>query len=317
MKKKTLLMALTLPLCVLQAQNLIVNGDFENTQNLILFEHNESAKCIEVLPGWDMKSAYESPDFGNEGLNRWNVYAEVRYFDDYTTDPTVLYDEDLISDDNFQFVRLKRYEWNGWTTGSIQQTLTVKPGASYSFSFLYSYRADGEIRTNASEWAPEIERYVQVYENEVGGVPLYTDTIFQGTARYENWKVYTATVTIPNSTNTVVVLFGMNNYGGDDASGGKGTNVNVFFDLDDVSLTEQVSALNDASNKQIKVLKNDEAHLQIIGGKYGDKITVYSAEGRLMNSAIADNSDYAISVDGYPQGIYVVRVNDASFKVVL
>ena len=51
---------------------------------------------------------------------------------------------DLITDDNYQYLRFQRYFWNGWfDSDGIQQTVSVVPGETYSLSCIYRVNAGG------------------------------------------------------------------------------------------------------------------------------------------------------------------------------
>ncbi|MCH4155599.1 MAG: T9SS type A sorting domain-containing protein [Muribaculaceae bacterium] len=50
--------------------------------------------------------------------------------------------------------------------------------------------------------------------------------------------------------------------------------------------------------------------------KENSNIRIFSVEGRLFNSVVA-SGDFELNMDYLPKGIYVVRINDYSGKIVI
>ena len=90
------------------------NGDFE--AGYTAFNHSD-IMCPEVIEGWDLKrdvdgldNAIVSGTFNNAGQDEWNTFAFIKDIEDADMSGE---GGDLITDDNYQYLRFQRYFWNG------------------------------------------------------------------------------------------------------------------------------------------------------------------------------------------------------------
>lgn len=100
-----------------QGTNLICNGDFEDADGAQT-EKRENETILTSFPGWTLD------------VDKYSVYAKM---EKNKADGTV------IKDDNKYHLSLSRYKWNGYSDGSISQTVTVVPGHEYDFGYLYKF----------------------------------------------------------------------------------------------------------------------------------------------------------------------------------
>ena len=170
--------------------NLLKNGDFE--AGYTAFNHSD-IMCPEVIEGWDLKrdvdgldNAIVSGTFNNAGQDEWNTFAFIKDIEDADMSGE---GGDLITDDNYQYLRFQRYFWNGWfDSDGIQQTVSVVPGETYSLSCIYRVNAGG------TRDKQDAKRHIRVYEastNDKGGTVkgamIYEQQIPHETC---DWKVF-------------------------------------------------------------------------------------------------------------------------------
>lgn len=98
-----------------QGTNLIKNGDFEDVDGAKT-KSRENETILTSFPSWDLN------------VDEYSVYAKI---EDNTPDGTV------IKEGNKHHLSLSRYHWNGYSDGSISQTVEVTPGHEYDFGYLY------------------------------------------------------------------------------------------------------------------------------------------------------------------------------------
>ncbi len=164
MKKHLLLIAaLTAGLTTAQAQtNLVKNGNFEDVEGLEYDTFEEGGNPgeegyynftrVKEVPGWDTNTGDKNANDctnGWDGLNKWNVWLSIQ-----EQEP----DGDKIVEGNAHFMRLQRYDHNGWNTGTLPQTVTgLTVGHKYRFSLLYRF-SPGDYNGSTPEAGYELRR---------------------------------------------------------------------------------------------------------------------------------------------------------------
>lgn len=295
--------------------NLLKNGDFEASYTT--FNHADK-QCPEVIEGWDLQKDVDGLDkpivsgkFNNIGQDEWNSFAFIL---DITDGDLSGEGGDLITDDNFQYLRIQRYDWNGWfDSDGIQQTVDVVPGETYSLSCIYRVNAGG---TRDKEPA---KRHIRVYEastNAKGGL-VKGAMIFEEQIPHEtcDWTAFSTTGIKTDSETKLIVCLGLDGAGGE--GDGKPQNENVYIDYDDVVFAKGgASGVTSMDADKVSVRKLG-FNILIDGASAGDKIALYDVAGTLLKSDVAKADKVMLPVAGQARGVYIVKVGNVTKKVVL
>ena len=295
--------------------NLLKNGDFE--AGYTAFNHSD-IMCPEVIEGWDLKrdvdgldNAIVSGTFNNAGQDEWNTFAFIKDIEDADMSGE---GGDLITDDNYQYLRFQRYFWNGWfDSDGIQQTVSVVPGETYSLSCIYRVNAGG------TRDKQDAKRHIRVYEastNDKGGTVkgamIYEQQIPHETC---DWKVFSTSGIKTDSETKMIICLGMDGAGGE--GDGKPQNENVYIDYDDVvfqkGTASGIASMN-ANNVSVRKLG---VNILVGGVSAGDQVTVYDIAGNLQKSDVAQSDKMMIPMAGQAKGVYIVKVGNVTKKVVL
>lgn len=295
--------------------NLLKNGGFEASYET--FNH-AGFQCPEVIEGWDLKKdgdgldkPFESGKFNNIGQDEWNTFAFIKEIQDADLQGA---GADLIADDNYQYLRVQRYDWNGWfDSDGIQQTVEVVPGQTYSLSCIYRVNAGG------TRDKQDAKRHIRVYEastNAQGGLVkgalIFEEQIPHVTC---DWTAFSTSGIKTDSETKMIVCLGLNGAGGD--GDGKPQNENVYIDYDEVVFQKGgASGLTSMDASKISVRKLG-LNILIDGSVAGDKVAVYDVAGNLQKSDVAQSDKLIIPVAGLVKGVYIVKVGNVTKKVVL
>ncbi len=275
-----LVAALTFSAGSLAADNLIVNGDFED-KSYTTFEF-EGAQCPVKILGWDAREEAVENDFNNLGLEKWNIFGQ--FMNHVTSGP-------LVTEGNTQYLRIQRYAWGGWGDGGVQTTIEVTGGETYELSCIYSGETV-ERRRNWNDWyGPDIARFIRVYENEVSVDNLLLEEIIPD-ARTIDWTAFKKNVQTKESTTKIVIAFGLNGFCQDEGEDKKGKGKNdVWFGIDNVQLTSVQQ-----ETVEISSLEVDKASLDIPADATKESITPLLAE-LLITGKTADNNTIGVEND--------------------
>ncbi len=311
--------------------NLMKNSDFED-QNYTSFlftdyEGDESPKP-EIIKGWDLKyldkDSIKTGTFNNKGMDQWNVFCR------YVEHNAVAAGEEegstlnaLITEDNFQFMRLQRQAWNGWELNGLESTHEVAAGTDYEFSCLYA-GVTASKRKNKDGWEGEVTRRIRIYENSISEENVVLEELIEDAAGIP-WTSFSKKITPSQNAEKVIIKMELNGHG---EQAGDGEN-KVWFDFDDVKFVgKQVSNYIldtpegtvgveefDAA-AAISVYKSGDA-IVIAGAPANSTVSLYSLAGNLLQTAAVDSDNYTMSTSAYPSGVYIVKAAGKSFKVVL
>ncbi|MCD7971589.1 MAG: hypothetical protein LUG18_02820 [Candidatus Azobacteroides sp.] len=300
------------------AQNLIQNGDFEEDY-FTTFEF-DGRIVPSLIPGWDKVVRVDGgdldDDFNNEfAINKWNVFPilEDSFGGEYARD---FYDGAYIDDDNYYCLVLKRYEWNGWGDAGLQQTVAIEAGETYDFSFIWAGKWT-ELRRNNDDWAGTLSRFVRIYEDRVDDATLIYEIEMDPELQFTPWEEVKTEIRASNAANTFIIRLGMNGHGGSDSDNGQGGNIDVVTLFDNVSLSpKNGNNINDITKSNISLQKFG-TQLIIKNAAMGSTVSLYGITGKQIVADLVDAEDYRFSVAGFVSGVYILKVGNESFKIIL
>jgi len=124
------------------ADNLVVNGDFEDTSNLVRYNP------------WDWMTDVFAIDTDNGGAikgwtinqNPWCVIVDIH---------TPEVDDEFIFEGNNQCLWMRRFDDNGWTWGGVEQVIKTEKGKTYTFGCLVAYREGTTVDWDHTEASPD------------------------------------------------------------------------------------------------------------------------------------------------------------------
>ncbi len=322
MKAKFLLVgvavvAMACPAFADDATNLVQNGNFE--EEVTLFEHDYTTNAVEMIPGWNRKkntdgtdAAYSAEDFNNDGFDKWNAYGAIIQITDDDLDPAK--GGDLITDDNMQYFRMQRYQWNGWfDSNGLKQTVDVTPGKEYSLECLYRVNKGGTRGTDeASKDTPL--RYIRVYETADGfnlGALVFEESIAHETT---GWIAYKTSGIKTDSETQLIICIGLNGAGGE--GDGKSANENVWIDFDDVKFYEGLGGVNDLAADSNVAVHRMNGSILVVGAKAGELVEVFDLSGKKVAEGVTTGNDTYVG-GNYAKGLYLVKVGNVAKKIVL
>ena len=95
------------------------------------------------------------------------------------------------------------------------------------------------------------------------------------------------------------------------------TKTTITYPLEKVKRYTYVSALGISSPNVVGVsFSQDGETLTFKGLKPTTKIMLYSTSGQVLRTIKPNNSDkIAVSISQYPAGVYLVKVNDVTYKI--
>lgn len=292
MKKSALLFILliwtVLPLAA--QQNLLFNGDFEATVKT--FSYETVYGCPVQVPGWDTV-AVKNEFFNNVGLDRYNIRATMGTFLPATTGGS-------------QYLRIQRYEWDGWSDGGIQQTIPIEPSTTYTLSFLYRLSI-----ITGSTTTPLVPAWYRVYQDSTITVLSkalynYNIDIVKDSA---NWFTITKNFTTSASAKNIRVNLGI--------TGGKlyswGGSIGFYGDFDNVKLVKvgSVGLMQMPERENIKsYIDGDKVYLS---GLSMGEVAVFDLSGRKISSVIVNRTSMEMILPG--KGFYIIRNDNRFVKV--
>lgn len=292
MNKSTLYAVAAILVTPLYAQdNLVQNGDFEDTGYTPFIYEDNVKRCPDLVAGWDRQSGeFKAKDFNNTGLDKYYVRGEI------ITD-------DLAGDGGQQCMRIQRYEWSGsekgypqGVDGGIQQTIEVAPNTTYNFSFLY--RLSDRLSNNTA-----VPAFWAIYEGDE------TATEDQNTRRKlyneldNKWYSTKKSFTTKATTTRVRIYLGVQ--GGYVYSWGG--NLGMFADYDNVSLVEdiQVSINELGADKKDNLLAWAEGNTVELNGIDAEALVkVYDVAGSEVLS-LNPKSEF-LTFTLYNEGVYLI-----------
>lgn len=297
-------------------QNLIQQGDFEEP-GIETFVY-EGHTCPIYLPGWDFKEDRNIDnlaldDFNNNYINKWSVRAEMLY-------------EEAPEDDNYQHLRLQRYEWQsaaGWIEWfGIDQTVNIKPETTYTLTFDY--------RINPAQDTTEVSNFkeadgfatIEVPAAVVFIIPDMEDSVVVLESRtFNNWDkedlnknwdtkkiLYKTPANVDKMTVRLAVKSGqVYDWGG---------NINMWMDIDNVSLVEgNNSSIESTSVSNKFTARSYESGILVNGLSGENQVSVFNLSGQLVKSVSA--SEPSLYIPFNQKGIFLVKVGSNSVKVIL
>lgn len=290
--------------------NLIKGGDFEDP-GIQTFSY-ESHTCPVYLPGWDFTPGktldnLDPLTFNNANVNPWNVRLEMLYVE-------------APLDNNYQHIRVQRYEWNGWWADQgLTQTVKVQSNQSYTLSF--------DCRINPGAIADTLFREVNGFASietptfliyRIKNMPDSIITLkamdikrWDKTNLNRNWERKAFTYTTPNNVDSLTILLAIR--------GGKvvswGGNINMWMDIDNISLVKAgINAVENTRESNVKYLVHNNT--VILSGLSGqNNIRVYSAGGSCIKSLQTSSESVNIPIQG--KGAYILRIGEKSLKIIL
>ncbi len=311
-------------------ENLLENGDFEETVTTMDSWDDGVTNVAEYIPGWDRKlqsdgteAEYVANDINNAGFDRWQAIPRIMPVTDADVDETN--DPNLVMPgSSWQYFRMQRYMWNGWSdTKGLQQTVDVVPGETYTFSGIFRVPSTGGTRDKQ----PAV-RYIRVYEGAVlsgngmtGGLLLAEKQITpleDGTeGEMQPWTEFELTGLVTNSETQMVVAIGLNSAGGQ--GDGMPANENVRVDFD-----ELVFAAGGGDGDGVEGVATDNMQiftmgniLQVNGAQAGTPVNIYDIAGKLVYSTVAGAETLTIDLGNYGKGVYIANVGGQSKKFIL
>lgn len=304
--KLFLFMAMFFSISLMAKENveLIRNGNFED-ESVVTYELYESTPFVVSLPGWDTKADWgvtpASAEWGvtqcgNYGLETWNIIAEFLFHDSQIG---------LIDDDNYYFLRIERNKWNGWYESGIYQTVKVEAGEPYEFSCLYRSHT-----TSTRDNETNIPRFVRFFENGHSTATMFKQIDLNQTQ--EDWIKVTETITAPEVTE-ITILVGLKGGNGTDSN-----NTDVYLDIDNFSFFgpgDPVGVPRLAADGI--VIEKIGSQIIVKGVEVGSPITFYGVSGSILASGIVNSNEYVMPVANYAKGLYIVKINNKSYKVIL
>lgn len=225
-------------------QNYVVNGNFEDASNLVFdtFDTDQGLIRVKEIPGWDKntgdKNATDCTN-GWDGLNKWNVYANIR-----TQEP----DGDKIKEGNTHYLHLQRYDYNGWATGELKQTITgLTIGHQYRLNLLYRFNV-GDFNGDT----PAAGYTLVKYENGKEGSKIKYEDALEATT---DWAAVEETFTA-KADGVVIKVFLTNPWRSQQ------WNQNVWADFDEVSIVD----IDPSGIDDVNVDKKDSKVYYNLGG---------------------------------------------------
>lgn len=338
MKTKTLLVA---AFCMgagsLFAQNLVVNGDFEQQEYVDELDgtvHDvytwnrdgeaQNGNFTVYIPGWDrrldaegnlsainyeyeaaLESGTENPDpwdnYNISGANKWDCYFGLVEQVDVPT-----YDED-----SYFYLNVRRVDNDGWGSNTyLTQTITVEPTTKYHISFVYELPSLQERKGSAP-----LNRKIEVLDGSDDS-QLYVFTIEDDESDVE-WTTIEGEFTTGEVT-TIKLRAGLCGSWKDNEGKNKGCelhvdNFKIWKDGTDPDAGE--SAVPEVLSDKIFVNAQDGV-VRIQGAEAGDRLSVFNMAGQQVVNTIVPSADFTVDTQ-LSTGIYVVKVNNAVRKVVL
>jgi len=277
MKKLALLCTLFLVgfLFTTEAQvNLLLNGDFEDT-NYNTFTYESITNCPDQIPGWDMEDSIVAGDYNNVGLDKYNIRAVIGLND---------------SIENKQYLRIQRYEWDGWGDGGLQQTVSILPSRIYKLSFLYKLSSNSVNSTIVPAWFR-----IQEDDNAAVTKKLYNNLD-------EKWTTKSYTFTSSDSATSLLIYLGI--------TGGKlyswGGNIDFWAEFDNVELIETgVNALTTINDEEEPVSGYVNNNILFLQGLEQGPVEIYSIIGKRVRyfNACSDKAQLPFT----EKGLFIVR----------
>ncbi|MDD4636325.1 MAG: hypothetical protein PHV66_01775 [Bacteroidales bacterium] len=299
MKRATLISALVfagIPSLMAQEKiNLIVNGDFEDSNYSVFSYDNESVtNCPNTIAGWDLiDDSTRFEDYNNVGLNKYNVRATMGKYDP-------------ADNDNYQYIRVQRYEWSkssdGPGDGYIQQTVDVAPSTTYTFSFLYRLSSHSENSTIVPAWFS-----IQEDENTPIRKKFYNEL-------NENWYSKEQAFTTSDTAKQVRVRLGVT--GGFIYSWGG--NIDLWADFDNVNLFANTTTSIEESVSQVQIKADvNDFRVNLSGLAEGENVVVYDITGKKISSFTSQSESATITLPY--KGLFIVRngLQRAPLKLVI
>lgn len=322
-------------------ENLIIGGDFEDV-NILTFG-NDSKPVY--LPGWDLLDGKSVDDLD------YNYYNNVG-FDMWSVNACMLYEEEPIGEnqDNYQHLRLKRYDWDGWWGDfGPTQTIPVTPQTKYQISF--DCRINPKCRTQwdyeegvdyeTEEELQELLLGFGIGDGFAGSYPSSSVIIKDG-------KEYMDETGFVHTSDSVISLHHMNHLEWDKENlnnnwerktfvfetlptmtelkikfslkGSKPNpwngNFNVWMDLDNIEMYEYTgtNGIAEVSKNSNVTISNWDKNIKISGLKGENRIEIFTLSGSVVKSFISNEESVLIPIQ---EGVYIVRVGDIAKKVIL
>lgn len=302
-------LSLTLLFCgavAVQSRNLLVNGGFDEYNGTFTY-NSQNYNCPVYIPGWDKGVTYLytgqqlEGDFNNDGLNMWNVRA-------------VIYDNDLSEEwmwdeNNAFYVRLQRFENDGWYDGGLYQTVDLALGQTYDLSFYYRAN-EGTTGGEPAVFYVRFRAYNDNLEstNEIEKGSILKEEILPAT---QEWTYKEFKNLDFESFEKVVLFLGINNVGW-----GAKNSENVYIEFDEVKLVERSSGLSKLNLSGISVKKSG-TQLVIGGLTAGSEIELYDITGKKVAATKALSETCNLPVAGYSKGVYLLKAGRQTLKVIL
>lgn len=292
MKKSTLLSILLvwtiLPLAA--QQNLLTNGDFEATVKT--FSYETVFGCPVLVPGWDTV-AVKNEFFNNVGLDRYNIRATMGTFLPAATGGS-------------QYLRIQRYEWDGWSDGGIQQTIPVEPSATYTLSFLYRLSI-----VTGSTTTPLVPAWYRVYQDST--VSLLSKALYNynidNIKDSANWFTITKNFTTSATAKNIRVNLGV--------TGGKlyswGGSIGFYGDFDNVKLVKVGSVGFQQLSEKGTIMSFVDQDKVYLSGLSPGEVAVFDLTGKKISSVIVNRTSVEMILPG--KGFYIIQNGNRFVKV--
>jgi hypothetical protein len=296
-------------LTVIRSQtNLLHNGDFESTEYEYIsmapgeppYENN--IQCPNIIPGWDIKNPTVAYNQNNVGLNIWCVRGTIETYDEP-------------EDDNYQYLRMQRYEWDGWYDNEadremgLTQTFNVKSATDYTLTF--NYRISKRAGT-ANNFLPQA--FFKVKENN----STTPSTIFLDNNKNETWVPITYRITTGATTTKLSVQVGVPSAPGGEHEGSLAwdSSLNYWADFDNVALVEKnENAIKDIQTGTPITAYNNGLDLYL-SGLNQEKVNIYNLTGQLLCSSLIISGKVRLTMPA--KGVYVVKNGtQAPLKVIV
>lgn len=290
--------------------NLIQGGDFEDP-SIQTFSY-ENHTCPTYVPGWDFAPGknidnLDPTTLNNANVNQWNVRLEMLY-------------EEAPEDNNYQHIRVQRYEWNGWWDNEgLTQTVKIEPQQTYTLSFDCRINPGATTDagfTEADGFATEETPTFLIYRikdipDSIVTLKAMDITQWDKANINNNWERKVFTYQTPNNVDSLTILLAIR--------GGKvfswGGNINMWMDIDNVSFVKGApNALKNTESSDIKVAVNKNLiSLRDLTGQ--NNISIFTVSGQLIKSI--QTTSETVNIPVLSKGVYIVHVGTKSIKVIV
>lgn len=283
-----------------QADNLVVNGDFEDTSNLIRrspWDWMKETLCLDfdngaAIKGWTVKQ------------NPWNIILDIH---------TPEIDDEVIFEGNNQCLWMRRFDDNGWEWGGAEQVIKTEKGKTYTFGCLVAYREGTTPAWDHTELSPDGPEHgvllipCDAEGNEVLGNYPIEERNLESTDYFQAWsKEFVA-----DNDYYKIRLYHTNNTGKKDDEHPENHSEGFWQQFDNVMVVTPEEYAQYEEN-----LLSDEPHANLDWLSVGVNDIEAVNDNKILGVYDLNGVEMGKSLEGL-KGIFVVRTGKGTQKVVL